>query len=310
MRSSCIVGNVGSSWIFKFFTDFSFPVCHLWFWWCNWSVLKSNSLEHLFTAPNTYLSAELSRFRIYCRLFSHFSKRIQSSIDGSTSTYNVTHSSKWSTLRNVFLYWYFLQFVFFLFLSRSSVTLTTSSPECSPLKWSSRLVTETNFPLPATLLKNIHLFSINSRCFCVFNVFTLPVCVWACGRVRPPDDRPGPHPSRRLLFPRHVEHPGTSSWWWGLWLPLLWRESLYGAACRWVMTDLTAANHFFRVYSIVINNLPSKALFAASTKKRNESNVLHCQSWAAQKNRKRGRLACSWTASNSDWNKRKTWISV
>lgn len=29
----------------------------------------------------------------------------------------------------------------------------------------------------------------------------------------------------------------TSSWWWELWLPSPWRESLYVAACRWLKTD-------------------------------------------------------------------------
>lgn len=29
----------------------------------------------------------------------------------------------------------------------------------------------------------------------------------------------------------------TSSWWWELWLPSPWRESLYVAACRWLKSD-------------------------------------------------------------------------
>lgn len=40
---------------------------------------------------------------------------------------------------------------------------------------------------------------------CAHSKCSLHASVWAC--VCPLDDRPGSHPARRLLFPRHVEHP-------------------------------------------------------------------------------------------------------
>ena len=191
MRSSCIVGNVGRSFSkcskagsFSFIQIFLFPVCHLWFWWCNWSVLKSKSLEHLFTAPNTYLSAELSRFRIYCRLFSHFSKRIQSSIDGSTSTYNEpTHPNEAPSETSFFIGTFFNLYFFCFYPGPPLLWLRLHR---SVHLWNDHQgwSRKPNFPLPATLLKNIHLFSINSRCFCVFNVFTLRVRVGACASSR------------------------------------------------------------------------------------------------------------------------------